>query len=59
MAKKEMIKAREIVKKYHMGGREIVAVDNISFSIYEGEFVVILGPSIEEIRWALFFNFII
>ncbi len=45
MAKKEMIKAREIVKKYHMGGREIVAVDNISFSIYEGEFVVILGPS--------------
>ncbi len=45
MERKEMINAKDIIKKYHMGGREIVAVDNISFSIYEGEFVVILGPS--------------
>lgn len=45
MAKKEIIKAENIVKRYHMGGREVVAVDKISFSIYEGEFVVILGPS--------------
>lgn len=45
MSKKEMIKAKDMVKTYHMGSRDIVAVDKISFSIFEGEFVVILGPS--------------
>lgn len=45
MARKETIEAKNISKIYHMGGRDVVAVDKISFSIYEGEFVVILGPS--------------
>ena len=43
--KKEIIKAENITKVYDSGLTQIVAVDHISFTIYEGEFVVILGPS--------------
>ena len=36
---------KDVVKTYKMGEVEIKAVDNISFPIEKGEFVVIVGPS--------------
>lgn len=39
------IELRDVVKTYKMGELEIKAVDNISFPIEKGEFVVIVGPS--------------
>ena len=41
----EFVKLQNITKIYKMGEVEIRAVDNISFSIQKGEFVVIVGPS--------------
>lgn len=35
----------DVSKCYHMGQTEIRALDNVSFSIEKGEFVVIVGPS--------------
>jgi len=40
-----IIEFRDVVKEYSMGDYKLRAVDNISFQITEGEFVVILGPS--------------
>jgi putative ABC transport system ATP-binding protein len=40
-----LIEFREVSKEYIIGGRKLSAVDRISFTIEEGEFVVILGPS--------------
>ncbi len=34
-----------VTKEYNLGAKKLLAADNISFSINEGEFVVILGPS--------------
>ena len=42
---KTIIEFRNVVKEYIVGEHKLRAVDNISFSIDEGEFVVILGPS--------------
>lgn len=39
------IEFNDVVKTYKMGEVEIKAVDNISFPIEKGEFVVIVGPS--------------
>lgn len=39
------IELRDVVKTYKMGEVEIKAVDNISFPIEKGEFVVVAGPS--------------
>lgn len=39
------IELKNVVKTYQMGEIEIKAVDNISFPIEKGEFVVIVGPS--------------
>ena len=39
------VKLENITKIYHMGEVEIRAVDGIDFSIQNGEFVVIVGPS--------------
>lgn len=39
------IELRDVVKTYKMGEIEIKAVDNISFPIEKGEFVVVVGPS--------------
>lgn len=39
------IELNSVVKTYKMGEIEIKAVDNISFPIEKGEFVVIVGPS--------------
>lgn len=35
----------DVVKEYKVGDTSIKAVDNLSFSVNEGEFVVVLGPS--------------
>ena len=42
---KEFVKVQDITKTYRMGEVEIHAVDHISFSIEQGELVVIVGPS--------------
>lgn len=41
----EYVKLENVTKIYKMGEVEIRAVDGISFSIFKGEFVVIVGPS--------------
>lgn len=43
--KKEIIKAKNVTKIYNSGSKEVVAINDISFTINENEFVVILGPS--------------
>lgn len=45
IAMKTMIEFQSVTKEYDIGDHVLKAVDNISFSIDEGEFVVILGPS--------------
>lgn len=42
---KEFVKVQDITKTYKMGEVKIHAVDHISFSIEQGELVVIVGPS--------------
>ena len=42
---KEFIRLENITKIYKMGEVEIRALNNISFSIDKGQFVVIVGPS--------------
>ena len=39
------IAARELTKTYRAGGRDVPAVDRVSFDVREGEFVALLGPS--------------
>lgn len=41
----EFIEVNNVEKIYEMGEIEIKALDNISFSIDKGEFVVVVGPS--------------
>lgn len=43
--KDEFIKFDNVTKSYEVGEKKFNALDNISFSILKGEFVVILGPS--------------
>jgi putative ABC transport system ATP-binding protein len=40
-----MIRMREIIKRYRLGGEDIYALDHISLSVEEGEYVAITGPS--------------
>lgn len=40
-----MIELKNIVRKYKLGDEEIYALDNLSLSIKEGEFLAIIGPS--------------
>lgn len=42
---KKYIELENVCKYYQMGDHKIIAADNISFSITQGEFVVIVGPS--------------
>ena len=42
---KKILEITNLSKKYHTNKEEINAIDNISFDIYEGEFVSIVGPS--------------
>ncbi len=41
----DFIKLENVRKTYRMGEVEIHALDGIEFSINEGEFVVVVGPS--------------
>jgi len=38
--------ARGLSKTYHMGEVDVHALWDVDFDIFEGEFVVLLGPSI-------------
>lgn len=42
---KNLIEFKNVSKEYSLGEKNFLAVDKISFTIDEGEFVVILGPS--------------
>ena len=42
---KKLLEIRNLRKIYHTKKDEILAVDNFSFDLYEGEFVSIVGPS--------------
>lgn len=42
---KEILKINNLKKAYHTKRNEVLAVDNFSFTLYEGEFVAIVGPS--------------
>lgn len=46
MMKKELIKIKDVWKKYDMGSLEpLVVLKEINLSVYEGEFIAITGPS--------------
>lgn len=40
-----LIEFQNVCKYYHMGDTTVVAADHISFRIYKGEFVAIVGSS--------------
>jgi len=40
-----MIDAKNITKRYRTGGREIMAVDDVSFSCKRGDFISVIGHS--------------
>ena len=40
---KALIEFQEVCKYYHMGDTTVVAADHISFQVYQGEFVAIVG----------------
>ncbi|MCI2099232.1 MAG: ABC transporter ATP-binding protein [Succiniclasticum sp.] len=42
---KEVIVLKDIVKIFHMGDQELHALDDVNFSVDEGDFVAIMGPS--------------
>lgn len=42
---KKILEVKNLKKNYHTLKEEIIAIDNIDFSIYEGEFVSLVGPS--------------
>ncbi len=43
--KREIVRLEKVVKTYHMGEHTVHALNGISISISEGEFVAIMGPS--------------
>lgn len=42
---KTRIEVRDLSKTFAMAGKQVAAVDRVSFSIRQGEFVALLGPS--------------
>ncbi|GBE19765.1 putative ABC transporter ATP-binding protein/MT1014 [archaeon BMS3Abin17] len=43
--RKEIIRLKNVSKYYHMGESIVKAVDGVEISVYEGDFVAIMGPS--------------
>ena len=41
----EILKVENLSKVYGKGETSVTAIDHISFSVEEGEFVAIIGPS--------------
>lgn len=41
----EILRTENLTKEYGSGGNKVSALDHVSFSVEEGEFVTILGPS--------------
>lgn len=41
----EILRAENLTKKYGKGETEVIAVDNVSFSVEKGEFLAIVGSS--------------
>lgn len=41
----EVLRTEELTKEYGMGENKLVALNKVSFSVEQGEFVTILGPS--------------
>lgn len=41
----EVLRTEELTKEYGMGENKLIALDKVSFSVEQGEFVTILGPS--------------
>lgn len=53
----EILKVENLSKIYGKGETTVKAIDNISFSVNEGEFVAIIGPSgSREIYYASYFR---
>jgi len=42
---KTLIRIERLSKQYRMGGELLNALDNVSLSVYEGDFLAIVGPS--------------
>ena len=43
--KNKLLEVKKLSKNYHTKMGEVKAIDNISFDVYEGEFLCIIGPS--------------
>lgn len=41
----EILKMTDLVKVYHLGGEELIALNKVNVSINKGEFISVLGPS--------------
>ena len=41
----KIIEIKNLSKKYYDKKHEVLAIDNISLDVYEGEFLAIVGPS--------------
>ena len=42
---KDILKVKEVTKKYQAKNGELEAIKSVSFSVDEGEFISIIGPS--------------
>ena len=45
MARKELIRLSKVSKYYYMGDSVVKALDDMTFKVYEGEFIALMGPS--------------
>ena len=43
--KKRMIEVRDLYKIYRVGDNKVYALNGVSFDIYKGEFVAVVGTS--------------